>query len=207
VSSEFCRIPCTSYNYPVENDILTVWRATEGRSPEDRVSYIFISVVLSFLFTRLLKRLYLWDLPAEDTRLKLWSGPFAHRDSLPADLMQLAQIVHYHGYPTNSVKGKEVQIKIRDGGKPKKPTILDCNKIRCIQAVSGFICRLIIDRVYALDPVGTYWLRTQPTFFGLNSKTLPPGVRARVILMAGEGKLGFQPNIYATESDNLKQVL
>ena len=173
------------------------------------MSYIFISAILSFLLTRLLKRLYLWDLLAEDTQHKLWSGPFTHRDSLSADSVQLAQILHYFGYPTagDSVNGKELQKKIRCGGILDNPTMSDCNQIRCIQAVSGFICPLIVDRVYALDPGGTYWLRTPPTFFGLNSRTLPPGVRARVILMAGEGKLGFQPNIYTTKSTRLRQVL
>ena len=122
--------------------------------------------------------------------------------------MQLAQIVHYHGYPRvgDSINGRELQKKIK-GGKLDRPKIPDCNKLRYIEDVSGFVCRLIIDRVYALDPVGTYWFRTLRMIFGLNSKTLPPGVRARVILMAGEGKLGFQPNIYTTESAELKQVL
>ena len=208
MSGEFCRNSCTSLNHPVENDILKVWLATEGHNPEDRVSYIYIRAFLSFLLTRLSNRSYLWDLPAEDTQLKLWSGPFAHGGSSSADFMQLAQIVHHFGYPNagDSVNGKELLIRIRSGSKPDTPAIPNCNGIRCIRAVPGFICRLINDRVYALDPVGTYWFRT-PTLFGLNSKVLPPGVRARVILMAGEGKPGFQPNIYTTESPGLQQVL
>ena len=68
---------------------------------------------------------------------------------------------------------------------------------------------LIIGSIYALDPVGSYrGLTTPGKFLGFDSKELPPDLRrARVILMAGEGRIGFQPNIYANNSDRLEQVL
>ena len=71
-----------------------------------------------------------------------------------------------------------------------------------------YIYCLTINSVYALDPVGSYnGLTTPRTFLGFGSKRLPPDLRARVILMAGEGRPGFQPNIYADNSDTLQQVL
>jgi hypothetical protein len=68
---------------------------------------------------------------------------------------------------------------------------------------------LTFGSVYALDPVGSYRGFTTPVkFLGFDSKELPPELRrARVILMAGEGRIGFQPNIYTDNSDRLEQVL
>ena len=50
-------------------------------------------------------------------------------------------------------------------------------------------------------------LTTPARCLGFESKTLPAGLRARVILMAGEGRIGFRPNIYDSNSNLLEQVL
>jgi len=61
--------------------------------------------------------------------------------------------------------------------------------------------------VYALDPVGSHGGLTTPArCLGFESKKLPEGIRARVILMAGEGRIGFRPNIYDSNCDLLEQV-
>jgi hypothetical protein len=50
-------------------------------------------------------------------------------------------------------------------------------------------------------------LTTPARCLGFESRKLPAGLRARVILMAGEGRIGFRPNIYDSSSDLLEQVL
>jgi hypothetical protein len=49
-------------------------------------------------------------------------------------------------------------------------------------------------------------LTTPARYLGFVSKKLPEGLRARVILMAGEGRIGFRPNIYDSNSPSVEQV-
>ena len=62
--------------------------------------------------------------------------------------------------------------------------------------------------LYALDPVGTYGLLQTPSeFFGFKSKLFAGAADlARVVLMCGERRIGFLPNVYKDESPHLEQV-
>jgi len=103
----------------------------------------------------------------------------------------LAQVVNHYGYPTpgDPESNKHLQVRIRK--RMLSSTAADVRNIS----------------VYALDPVGSHGGFTTPVqCLGFDSKTLPVGLRARVILMAGEGRIGFRPNIYDSSSEKLEQV-
>jgi len=103
----------------------------------------------------------------------------------------LTQVVNHYGYPTpgDPDSNKHLQVCIR-----KRILLSTAADVRNIS-------------VYALDPVGSHGGLTTPArCLGFESRKLPAGLRARVILMAGEGRIGFRPNIYDSSSDLLEQV-
>ncbi|KIM81312.1 hypothetical protein PILCRDRAFT_821778 [Piloderma croceum F 1598] len=103
----------------------------------------------------------------------------------------LAQVVNHYGYPTpgDPESNKHLQVCIRK---------------RILSSTAADVRNI---SVYALDPVGSHGGLTTPArCLGFGSKTLPAGLRARVILMAGEGRIGFRPNIYDSNSNLLEQV-
>ena len=79
----------------------------------------------------------------------------------------------------------------------------------CYNTTIHLTFRASLRALYALDPVGTNGTQTPPKLLGFPSNRLARAVKhARVILMFGERRVPFQPNIYRDCDDDadLKQV-
>jgi len=105
---------------------------------------------------------------------------------------KFAQIVERFGYASTDYR--ETEKKIRKGAVDGQPDLPEKRRIKAL---------------YALDPVGTNGTQTPPIFLGFSSNRLADTVeRARVILMFGECRVPFKPNIYRVwhDSADLKQI-